>query len=156
MITVPVDVYSESRHGLPEYARLYDSGMDIRANLVDAKPLTLYRGSKVIIPTGLYFAIPPGYEFQVRPRSGTSFKTSLCVVNAPGTIDSQYRGALGIIIENRGDQLTIADGERIAQLVLAPVVQCEWQRVESKEALGATARGEGGFGSTGNSGSILP
>lgn len=150
IIRVPVQVYSESRHPLPSYARMFDSGMDVCANLPDANiPISLSTGDKRIVPTGLFFAIPPGYEFQVRPRSGTSLKTSLKISNSPGTIDSPYRGELGIIVENIGQHFTINDGDKIAQLVLAPVVQCHWQQVDSKDALGSTDRGSGGFGSTG-------
>jgi dUTP pyrophosphatase len=152
IIQVPVKVYSESRHGLPQYAKMFDSGMDVRVNLVNPdEPLIIPQGGKVIIPTGLYFAIPSGYEFQVRPRSGTSYKTTLKIANSPGTIDATYRGELGLIVENTGVfQLVINDGDRIAQIVLAPVVQCVWQTSTSKELLGTTDRGEGGFGSTGH------
>lgn len=149
MAAVPVSVYSTSRHSLPEYAKLYDSGMDIRANLVDGKPLTLYRGTKLAVPTGLFFAIPVGYEFQVRPRSGLSLNTGLKISNSPGTIDANYRGELLILLENLGDQLSIHDGDRIAQLVLAPVVRCVWFEVDAVSNLGTTDRGESGFGSTG-------
>lgn len=154
MIMVPqlaVQIYSESRHDLPSYGRLYDSGMDVYANLKEAgSVLQLYENAIKIIPTGLYVSIPPGYELQVRPRSGTSFKTNLRVCNSPGTIDSGYRGEIGIIMQNIGQTLCeIQDGERIAQLVLAPVFKCIWQPVLCKEDLGDTPRGVGGFGSTG-------
>lgn len=151
MIKVPVKVYSESRHPLPSYARLFDSGMDAIANLpVKDSSIFLNSREKQLIPTGLFVAIPPGYEIQVRPRSGTSLKTDLRVSNTPGTIDSPYRGEICIIAENIGvDPLEIKDGAKIAQLVLAPVVECVWEPVESKEALGTTDRGIGGFGHSG-------
>lgn len=152
MNEVIVDIYSESRHGLPEYARMFDSGMDVRANLSNPDSIrTILPGCTDLIPTGLFVAIPPGYEFQVRPRSGLSLKTKLRVANAPGTIDSPYRGEICIIMENIGtDTLTLADGDRAAQLVLSPVLKCVWNQVVHKSDLSTTDRGEGGFGSTGH------
>jgi dUTP pyrophosphatase len=150
MQEIEVKVYSESRHGLPEYAKLYDSGMDVRANLL--LPNTTWQilaGMKVIIPTGLFVAIPPGFELQVRPRSGLSLKTDIKVSNSPGTVDSPYRGEIGIIIENIGDEIfDLKDGDKIAQLVLAPVYKCVWKPVP-KNDLGKTDRDDGGYGSTG-------
>ncbi len=150
VIEVPVKIYSESRHSWPDYAKRFDSGMDVRVFLPDAQStLTLVTGAKAVLPTGLYVGIPPGYELQVRPRSGTSIKTGLRIANSPGTIDSNYRGEIGIIVENTGPDYIIQDGERIAQLVLAPVVKCVWKSYTSRDDLGSTDRGAGGFGSTG-------
>ncbi len=130
---------------LPAYAKEGDSGMDVRA-LAD---FTVHPGETRIVGTGLYMAIPQGYEIQVRPRSGMSFKTKLRIANSPGTIDSNYREELGIIVDNIGeDDLKFKAGERIAQIVLCPVITFEWDRVSFKEDLGTTTR-DGGFGSTG-------
>lgn len=146
---VSVLVYSESKHPLPSYANLFDSGMDVKANL--AEPVHLSAGKHAMIPTGLFVAVPQGLELQVRPRSGLFKKHRVSVGNTPGTIDAPYRGEICILLENRGDDpFTINDGDRIAQLVLAPVLQCAWEPVESKEHLGDTTRGVGGFGSTGS------
>lgn len=149
MINVVVDIYSESHHPLPDYARLFDSGMDLQAYLPNGS-LLVPADQTVIVPTGLYVAIPPGYEFQIRPRSGTSYKTRLRISNPPGTIDSGYRGELGILLDNHGSQLSLSDGDRVAQMVLAPVIKCVWNQVTNKDLLGSTDRGEGGFGSTGH------
>ncbi|NPB07920.1 MAG: dUTP diphosphatase [Aquificae bacterium] len=131
--------------GLPSYATPHSSGMDLRAaveNPVRVKPL-----QRVIIPTGIALEIPEGYEGQVRPRSGLALKKGLTVLNAPGTIDADYRGEVKVILVNLGEEeVVIERGERIAQLVITPVVRAELIPVEE---LSSTERGEGGFGSTG-------
>lgn len=141
--------YDES-FALPSYETTGAAGADVRASLGSGEKLIIKPGQRVLVPTGLSMEIPAGYEIQVRPRSGLSFKTGLMVVNAPGTIDSDYRGEVKIIMGNlgTGDEV-INHGDRVAQLVLAPVIQAQY--VESKEALSETKRGEGGFGSTGRS-----
>ncbi len=132
---------------LPFYASVGAAGADVRASLPERGALVVPPGARVLVPTGLSFEIPAGFEIQVRPRSGLSLKTPLLVVNAPGTIDADYRGEVQVIVGNfSSEPFAIEHGLRIAQLVLAPV----WQaRFEAAETLGATARGAGGFGSTG-------
>ncbi|MEO0463051.1 MAG: dUTP diphosphatase [Pseudomonadota bacterium] len=128
---------------LPAYATAGAAGMDI----VSAEDVTIAPGARHAVATGLAVAIPDGFEIQVRPRSGLAFKHGITVPNTPGTIDSDYRGELKVLLINHGAQdFTIARGDRVAQLVLAPVVQAVWQEVED---LDATERGAGGFGSTG-------
>mgnify|MGYP002780189497 FL=1 len=128
---------------LPRYATTGAAGMDV----VSAEDVTLAPGARHAVATGLAVAIPPGYEIQVRPRSGLALKHGITVPNTPGTIDSDYRGELKVILINHGaDPFAIARGDRIAQLVLAPVVQARWQEVAE---LDRTDRGSGGFGSTG-------
>lgn len=140
-----IPIINKSHHPLPAYATPLSAGMDLRAFL--AEPLTLAPGARRLIPTGLYIALPPGYEAQVRPRSGLALKRGLTVLNAPGTIDADYRGEVGVLLINLSqEQQTISDGERVAQLVIAPVVQAAWQEVND---LDETARGTGGFGHTG-------
>lgn len=135
---------------LPAYETAGAAGADLRANLRPedrAVGLVLEPMARAILPTGLRLAIPAGYEVQIRPRSGLAAKFGLTIPNAPGTIDSDYRGPLGVILANLGaDPYTIRHGERIAQMVVAPVVQARFGMVQ---ALSQTARGEGGFGSTG-------
>lgn len=132
---------------LPAYETAGSAGMDVRAALPEGEPIVLEVGARAMVPTGLSVAIPEGYEIQVRPRSGLAAKHGLTCLNTPGTIDSDYRGEIKVILINLGQEaFTIQRGERIAQLVLAPVTRLAWQQVE---ALGATARGAGGFGSTG-------
>ncbi|HLT21950.1 MAG TPA: dUTP diphosphatase, partial [Bacteriovoracaceae bacterium] len=132
---------------LPFYATDEAAGADIKASLPGKKSLIVKPGSRVLVPTGLCMEIPPGYEIQVRPRSGLSLKSSLLVVNSPGTIDSDYRGEVNIIIGNFGtDDYEIEHGLRIAQLVIAPVLQAKYILAD---AINDTARGAGGFGSTG-------
>ncbi len=131
---------------LPEYATAGAAGADIRADLQGADRV-LAPGERALIPTGLRFQIPQGYEVQVRPRSGLALKHGIALVNAPGTIDADYRGPIGVIVINLGaEAFTVAHGERIAQIVVAPVVQARFSVAASLEV---TARGEGGFGSTG-------
>jgi dUTP pyrophosphatase len=142
--------WADAALGLPSYATPGAAGADIRANL---KPedretgFTLDRMHRATVPTGLRVEIPPGYEVQVRPRSGLALKHGITLPNTPGTIDSDYRGPLGVLLINLGaEPYTIHHGDRIAQLIVAPVVQARFQAANS---LTGTARGEGGFGSTG-------
>ncbi len=130
---------------LPAYATAHASGMDVRARLEE--PVTLEPGERALLPTGLSVEIPRGYEIQVRPRSGLSSKKGLTVLNTPGTVDADYRGEVKIIVINLGQAaVTIEDQERVAQMVVCPVVQAE---IEEVTELSDTERGEGGFGSTG-------
>jgi dUTP pyrophosphatase len=130
---------------LPAYATSGAAGMDVLA-AVDA-PVTIDPGKRALIPTGLVVALPPGYELQIRPRSGLALRHGIVLPNSPGTIDEDYRGEVQVIVLNAGDaSFTIERGARIAQAVLAPVVRARWHEVES---LDATIRNEGGFGSTG-------
>ncbi len=137
---------------LPAYETEGAAGMDLRANFPPndrAEGVTLAPGARAIVPTGLTLAIPPGYEAQIRPRSGLAFKHGVTLANAPGTIDSDYRGPLGVILINLGaEPFHIAHGDRIAQILFAPVVRAVW---DEKSTLDETARGSGGFGSTGRS-----
>ena len=133
--------------GLPFYATEQAAGADIRASLPEKKSLIVKPGQRVLVPTGLAMEIPEGFEIQVRPRSGLSLKSPLLVVNSPGTVDADYRGEINIIIGNFGvDDYEIEHGLRIAQLVIAPVIQAKYT---SSLELNTTARGAGGFGSTG-------
>ena len=132
---------------LPAYETAQAAGMDLRAAVPDDEPLTLRPGSRFAVPTGLAFALPPGFEGQVRPRSGLALKHGVTCLNTPGTVDADYRGEVKVILVNHGEEdFVIRRGERIAQLVIAPVIQAAWAEVES---LDDTARGAGGFGSTG-------
>ncbi len=139
--------YDES-FPLPSYETAGAAGADVRASLGTGEQLLIKSGERVLVPTGLSMEIPMGYEVQVRPRSGLSFKTGLMVLNSPGTIDSDYRGEVKIILGNLGkNDEVINHGDRVAQLVLAPVTQAHY--VVSTDELSETARGAGGFGSTG-------
>ncbi len=132
---------------LPAYETLGAAGMDVRAAVPEGEPVVLAPGQRAMVPTGLSVDIPEGYEIQIRPRSGLAAKHGLTCLNAPGTIDSDYRGELKVILINHGaEAFTIARGERIGQMVLAPVTRIVWAEVDS---LPDTARGAGGFGSTG-------
>ncbi|EEE36901.1 deoxyuridine 5-triphosphate nucleotidohydrolase [Rhodobacteraceae bacterium KLH11] len=132
---------------LPSYETQGAAGADVRANLPGGAPIALKPGHRALVPTGLRIEIPPGFEIQVRPRSGLALKHGITLPNTPGTIDSDYRGPLGVIMLNTGqDPFEITHGERIAQLVVAPVVQAAFEAVD---ALSETGRGAGGFGSTG-------
>ena len=140
-----VKVVNKGLNALPQYATLASAGMDVRASL--SSPVVLAPLQRAMIPTGLYLEIPVGYEVQVRPRSGLAAKKGITVLNTPGTIDADYRGEVNVILVNLSDQpFTVEPGERIAQLVLAKHEKIDWEEVSE---LGATARGEGGFGSTG-------
>ena len=135
--------------GLPAYETAGAAGADLRANLPDRGTVSLTPGERALIPTGLHLAIPPGFEAQIRPRSGLALKHGISLPNTPGTIDSDYRGPLGVIVINHGHELfRVAHGDRIAQLVIAPVLQADFELVDS---LDETERGAGGFGSTGRS-----
>lgn len=130
---------------LPHYATEHAAGMDLRAAV--SEPVTLEPGARALIPTGLHIALPEGYEAQVRPRSGLAVRHGISMVNTPGTIDADYRGEIRVIVINHGDEsFTVSRGERIAQMVVAPVIQAEWQVVEE---LPESTRGDGGFGHTG-------
>lgn len=132
---------------LPTYETAQAAGMDLRAAVPEDEPLILRPGSRHPVPTGLAFALPEGFEAQVRPRSGLAAKAGVTCLNTPGTIDSDYRGEVKVILINLGEEdFVIRRGERIAQLVIAPVVQAVWHEVAGLED---TARGAGGFGSTG-------
>ena len=140
-----VKVINRSRHPLPQYATSLSAGMDLRACL--EAPVTLKPLQRCLIPTGLYIALPEGYEAQIRPRSGLALKKGLTLLNAPGTVDADYRGEIGVILVNLSDQeVTVEDGERIAQMVIACYEHTAWQPVEVLED---TLRGAGGFGHTG-------
>ncbi|PCI34939.1 MAG: dUTP diphosphatase [Flavobacteriaceae bacterium] len=140
-----IQLINKSKHQTPAYETAASAGMDLRANIDAAivlKPL-----ERAIIKTGLFIALPVGFEAQVRPRSGLAAKNGITVLNAPGTIDADYRGEIGVILANiSNDEFTVNDGDRIAQLVIAKHERAEWELVE---ALDETARGAGGFGSTG-------
>ena len=132
---------------LPAYETADAAGMDLRAAVTDAEPVTLAPGARAMIPTGLTIALPPGYEAQVRPRSGLAAKHGITCLNSPGTIDADYRGEVKVILINLGqDAFVIKRGERIAQMVIAPVTRAELNVVAE---LDETKRGSGGFGSTG-------
>jgi dUTP pyrophosphatase len=132
---------------LPVYETAGSAGMDLRAAVAHDAPLTLSPGARALVPTGFSIGLPDGYEAQVRPRSGLALKHGVTCLNAPGTIDSDYRGEVGVILINHGqDPFVIQRGERIAQMIISPVVQSAWIEVET---LDETARGAGGFGSTG-------
>jgi dUTP pyrophosphatase len=140
-----VKVINQSKHALPEYATVQAAGLDLKANISEAivlKPL-----QRQLIPTGLFIELPNSYEAQIRPRSGLAFKNGITVLNSPGTIDADYRGEVKVLLVNlSNDDFTINDGERIAQMVIAKHEQINWQEVTTLEE---SARGEGGFGSTG-------
>jgi dUTP pyrophosphatase len=132
---------------LPVYETALSAGMDVRAAVPEGEPPTLQAGARALVPTGLTIALPPGYEAQIRPRSGLALKHGITCLNTPGTIDADYRGEVKVLLINLGQEpFEIKRGERIAQIVIAPVTQGAWEIVES---LPATARGAGGFGSTG-------
>ena len=131
----------------PAYETHGAAGMDLRAATPADRPLTLQSGERALVPTGFALALPEGYEAQVRPRSGLALKHGVTCLNAPGTIDSDYRGEVGVILINHGGEpFVIQRGERIAQMIVSPVVQSTWIEVET---LDETGRGAGGFGSTG-------
>ncbi|MFZ4602453.1 MAG: dUTP diphosphatase [Caulobacterales bacterium] len=132
---------------LPAYESASAAGMDLRAAVPEDEPMTLAPGARALVPTGLAIALPPGFEAQVRPRSGLALKHGISCLNSPGTIDADYRGEVKVLLINHGaEPFTIARGERIAQMVIAPVVQAVWRE---SETLDDTTRGAGGFGSTG-------
>ena len=138
-------VVNKSKHPLPEYKTKFSAGMDLQANLdapVELKPL-----ERALIPTGLFIELPEGCEAQIRPRSGLALKKGIGVLNAPGTIDADYRGEIGVILVNLSNEtFTVKDGERICQMIIARHEQADWEAVE---LLSETERGSGGFGHTG-------
>jgi dUTP pyrophosphatase len=140
-----IKIINRSNHELPHYETLASAGMDLRANLSESRVLKPME--RTIVGTGLFIELPIGYEAQIRPRSGLAAKKGITVLNAPGTIDADYRGEIGVILVNLSkEDFTINNGERIAQMVIAPYTRTEWEQVE---VLSQTDRGEGGFGSTG-------
>lgn len=140
-----IKIINASKHALPNYETPASAGMDLRANL--EAPIKLQSLDRVVVKTGLFIELPMGYEAQVRPRSGLAAKKGITVLNAPGTIDADYRGEIGVILVNLSkEEFVIEDGERIAQLVIAKHERADWEVVER---LSETDRGAGGFGSTG-------
>ena len=140
-----IKIVNKSKHPLPEYATPGSAGMDLRAN-IDA-PITLAPGERKLIPTGIYIALPVGYEAQVRPRSGLALKYGIGLANMLGTVDADFRGEIGVILINLGQEdFVVNDGERIAQMVITKHERAEWDVVEE---LDETERGEGGYGHTG-------
>lgn len=140
-----IKIINKSKHELPNYETLASAGMDLRANI--SEPIILKPLERAIIKTGLFIELPVGIEAQVRPRSGLAAKNGVTVLNAPGTIDADYRGEIGVILVNLSNEdFTIQNGERIAQLVIAKHERADWDVVSE---LSTTERGEGGFGSTG-------
>ena len=145
MQSVTIKIINNSSNGLPAYETIGSSGMDLRANLEE--PVKLQPMQRALIPTGLFIELPVGFEAQVRPRSGLAIKHGITCLNSPGTVDSDYRGELKIILINLSNEsFTIQHGERIAQMIIQPVVKAEWQEVE---VLNESKRGGGGFGHTG-------
>tara|TARA_B100000780_G_scaffold273137_1_gene236280 strand:- start:25 stop:462 length:438 start_codon:yes stop_codon:yes gene_type:complete len=140
-----VKIVNKSKHDLPQYETAQAAGLDLRANL--DSPVALKPMGRALIKTGLFMELPEGYEAQVRPRSGLAYKNGITVLNAPGTIDADYRGELGVLLVNlSGETYVIQDGDRVAQLVIAKFEQASWEEVETLED---SERGAGGFGSTG-------
>lgn len=140
-----IQIINGSHHPLPAYATEMSAGVDLRANI--ESPITLRPLERCLVPTGLRIALPAGFEAQVRPRSGLALKKGITVLNAPGTIDADYRGEIGVILVNLSNQdFVVEDGERIAQLVVARYEQAQWEEVE---VLSETVRGDGGFGHSG-------
>lgn len=140
-----VKIINKSKHNLPEYATLLSAGMDLRANIEE--PIALKPLQRELISTGIYIQLPPGYEAQIRPRSGLAFKHGISIVNSPGTIDADYRGEIRVILVNLSDEeFVVNDGERICQMIISKHERIEWQKVDT---LDESDRGEGGFGHTG-------
>lgn len=140
-----INIVNKSKHHLPEYETLFSAGMDLRANIDE--PIVMKPMERKLVPTGLYISLPEGYEAQVRPRSGLAIKKGITVLNAPGTIDADYRGEIRVILINLSDEeFVIQDGDRIAQMIFARHERAEWKEVD---ILDETQRGAGGFGSTG-------
>lgn len=140
-----INIINKSSHDLPHYETIASAGMDLRANI--SEPIILKPLERTIVKTGLFIELPVGYEAQVRPRSGLAAKKGITVLNAPGTIDADYRGEIGVILVNLSNEdFTIENGERVAQLVIAKHERAAWNEVSE---ISETARGAGGFGSTG-------
>lgn len=147
---VLVKVYNKSENSLPAYETDGSAGMDLRAFVPENTVLQLKPGERMLVDTGLYIELPKGYEVQVRPRSGLALKKGITVLNTPGTVDSDYRNSIGVILINLGNDIfEIRNGDRIAQLVLNEVPQIKWEKVAKREDLSDTTRGLNGFGSTG-------
>ena len=145
MQSVTINIINNSSNTLPAYETIGSAGMDLRANLEE--PVKLQPMQRALIPTGLFIELPLGYEAQVRPRSGLAIRHGITCLNSPGTVDSDYRGELKIILINLSNEaFTIQHGERIAQMIFQPVAKAEWQEVK---VLNESKRGEGGFGHTG-------
>jgi len=147
----PIVLLKRLAHGgglpLPTYETAGAAGMDLRAAIAEDQPLILDPGARALVPTGFSIALPQGYEAQIRPRSGLALKHGLTCLNSPGTVDSDYRGEVGVILINHGaEPFRVVRGERIAQMVIAPVAQC---LLSEGESLDETERGASGFGSTG-------
>lgn len=140
-----INIINKSKHLLPSYETIASAGMDLRASI--SAPITLEPMQRTIVKTGLFIELPIGYEAQVRPRSGLAAKKGITVLNAPGTVDADYRGEIGVILVNLSNEsFTIENGERVAQLVISKHERAEWNEVDE---LSETSRGAGGFGSTG-------
>lgn len=140
-----IQIINKSKHPLPQYGTALSAGVDLRANLDE--PVTIKPSQRILVPTGLYIALPEGFEAQIRPRSGLAFKKGITVANSPGTIDADYRGEIKAILVNLSDEeFVLEDGERVCQMVIARHERAEWVDVEELET---TERGAGGFGSTG-------
>ena len=140
-----IKVIYTGKHELPQFETSQSAGMDLRANI--EAPIVLEKGARALVPTGIKLALPEGYEAQIRPRSGLAYKHGITVLNSPGTIDADYRGDVGVLLINHGnDAFIIEDGMRVAQMVVAQYTQFTWDTVDD---LDDTSRGEGGFGSTG-------
>lgn len=145
MESINVKIINRSGHPTPAYETSASAGMDLRASLEE--PVVLEPMQRAIVKTGLFIALPPGYEAQIRPRSGLAAKFGITVLNSPGTIDADYRGEIGVILANLSDRsFTINDGDRIAQMIIAAYAHTKWEEVD---VLDETKRGKGGFGSTG-------
>jgi dUTP pyrophosphatase len=140
-----IQIINNSKHDLPQYETNQSAGMDVRANIEE--PITLKPLERVVIRTGLHISLQPGFEAQVRPRSGLALKKGITVLNSPGTIDPDYRGEIGVILVNlSAENFVVEDGERVAQIVIAKYEQASWEEVD---VLSETKRGVDGFGSTG-------
>ncbi len=145
-MNVEVKIINQSKHALPAYETLGSAGMDLRANIEEV--INLQPFERMAVPTGLFIELPQGFEAQIRPRSGLSLKSGLSIPNSPGTIDSDYRGEIKVIVANLSNDLVeIKDGDRIAQMVIAKYERAEWNVATN---LDETERGSGGFGSTGS------
>lgn len=144
--SIVIKIINKSHHPLPEYSTHESAGMDVRAFLPDGS-VTLNPGERALIQTGLYMQLPAGYECQIRPRSGLALRHGITILNTPGTVDADYRGEIGIIILNTGNEpFVINDGERICQMVIKEYVKASWEEVKR---IDETKRGEGAFGHTG-------
>lgn len=140
-----IEIINRSKHPLPKYETVLSAGMDLYANIDE--PICLKPMQRALVKTGLFIALPDNYEAQIRPRSGLAYKKGITVLNSPGTIDADYRGEIGVILINLSEEdFIVEDGERVAQMVIAPYTKAQWVNVQE---LSVTERGAGGFGSTG-------